>query len=61
MKKNTVVKTFMPYLMLFIVILCTMYLFDTLNKKVNTLNYNEFATYLEEGKIEEFMINHTTE
>ena len=56
MKKNTVVKTFMPYLMLFIVILCTMYLFDTLNKKVNTLNYNEFATYLEEGKIEELTV-----
>ena len=56
MKKNTVIKTFMPYLLLFIVILCTMYLFDTLNKKTNTLNYNEFTTYLEEGKIEELTI-----
>ena len=46
----------MPYLLLFIVILCTMYLFDTLNKKTNTLNYNEFTTYLEEGKIEELTI-----
>ena len=56
MKKNTVIKTFMPYLLLFIVILCTMYLFDTLNKKTNALNYNEFTTYLEEGKIEELTI-----
>ncbi len=56
MKKNTVVKTFMPYLLLFVVILCTMYLFDTLNKKTNTLNYNEFTTYLDEGKIEELTI-----
>jgi len=56
LKKNTVIKTFMPYLLLFIVILCTMYLFDTLNKKTNTLNYNEFTTYLEEGKIEELTI-----
>ena len=56
MKKNTVIKTFMPYLLLFIVILCTMYLFDTLNEKTNTLNYNEFTTYLEEGKIEELTI-----
>ena len=53
---ETVIKTFMPYLLLFIVILCTMYLFDTLNKKTNTLNYNEFTTYLEEGKIEELTI-----
>lgn len=56
MKKNTVIKTFMPYLLLFIVILCTMYLFNTLNKKTNTLNYNEFTTYLEEGQIEELTI-----
>ena len=56
MKKNTIIKTFIPYLMLFIVILCTMYLFDALNKKTNTLNYNEFTTYLEEGKIEELTI-----
>ena len=27
-----------------------------LNKKTNTLNYNEFTTYLEEGKIEELTI-----
>lgn len=46
----------MPYLLLFIVILCTMYLFNTLNKKTNTLNYNEFTTYLEEGQIEELTI-----
>ncbi len=56
MKKNTVVRTFMPYLLLFVVILCTMYLFDTLNRKTNTLNYNEFTTYLDEGKIEELTI-----
>ncbi len=56
MKKNTVIKTFMPYLLLFIVILCTMYLFNTLNRKTNTLNYNEFTTYLEEGQIEELTI-----
>lgn len=56
MKKNTIIKTFIPYLMLFIVILCTMYLFDVLNKKTNTLNYNEFITYLEEGKIEALTI-----
>ena len=29
---------------------------DTLKKKTNTLNYNEFTTYLEEGKIEELTI-----
>ena len=46
----------MPYLLLFIVILCTMYLFNTLNRKTNTLNYNEFTTYLEEGQIEELTI-----
>jgi len=56
LKKNTVIKTFMPYLLLFIVILCTMYLFNTLNRKTNTLNYNEFTTYLEEGQIEELTI-----
>ena len=58
MKKNNniVLKTFMPYMCLFLIITATMYFFNILNTKVNDLNYNEFTSYLEEEKIEEITI-----
>ena len=52
MKKNSIKKSLLPYLFLFILILTILYFVNSMNNKINVLTYNEFVTALDEGKID---------
>ncbi len=60
MKKNSIKKSLLPYLFLFILILTILYFVSSMNNKVNVLTYNEFITELDKGKIDEMNITPKT-
>lgn len=56
MKKKSIQKSFLPYVFLFLIIISIAYFMEVLNQKVNVLNYNEFISALNNGKVEEITI-----
>src|SRR5574344_656367 len=56
MKKKSIQKSFLPYVFLFLIIISIAYFMEVLNQKVNVLNYNEFISALNDGKVEEITI-----
>ena len=55
-RKGNTMKNFIPYLLLFMVILVTYYVFGLNNVKINTLSYNEFLTNLEQEKVDKLEV-----
>lgn len=51
-RKGNTMKSFIPYLLIFIVISITYYVFSINNVKVNELSYNEFLINLKEEKVD---------
>ena len=60
MKKNTIKKGLMPYVLLLIAALFIIFSTDLFGGKINILTYNEFEEYLSEGKITELSITPRT-
>lgn len=56
MKAKQNKNTWIPYVMLFIVILATLYIFNMVNVKVNELTYNKFADNLDNEKVKELTV-----
>ena len=56
MKQKQIRKNFIPYVFLAIFIVSVLFLFDTLNKKVNVLTYDEFMKMANAGEITEIQI-----
>ena len=56
MKKNTIKKGLMPYVLLLLAALFIIFSTDLFNNKVNVLTYSEFEEVLNNGKIEELTI-----
>ena len=56
MKQKQIRKNFIPYVFLAIFIVSVLFLFDTLNKKVNVLTYDEFMKMANAGEVTEIQI-----
>ena len=56
MNRKAVRKGFLPYLVLFLIIVSIVYFMDILNRKVNVITYNEFVEAVEKGLVEEVII-----
>jgi cell division protease FtsH len=56
MNKKVVKKGLLPYVFLLLIILSVMYFFNTMNKKVNVITYDEFMQYASDGKVTEIVI-----
>ena len=56
MKQKQIKKNFIPYVFLAIFIVSVLFLFDTLNKKVNVLTYDEFMKMANAGEVTEIQI-----
>ena len=56
MNKTGAKKTLVPYIVLFIIIACTLYMFNVLNVKVNELTYNDFTKELNKENVKELTI-----
>ena len=56
MKQKTNKNTWVPYIVLFMIILGTLYVFNMVNVKVNELTYNTFISELEDEKIKELTV-----
>ena len=56
MIKKDVKKGLLPYLLLVIIMISIMYLVNISNNKVNTITYDEFIKYANEGKITEITV-----
>ncbi len=56
MKNKEARKTLIPYFILFIIIMCILYAFNTLNVKVNEITYNDFNKNLSQEHITELEI-----
>ncbi len=56
MNKKNMRKGVVPYIFLFVFIIAIVFLFETLNQKVNVLNYNQFIKMLDNEEITELMI-----
>ncbi len=51
--KKIIKKGMLPYLFLILIMLGVIYLANYFNNTINVLTYNEFMSYLEDGKVEE--------
>ena len=51
MKAKNTGRTIVPYFVLFIVIMIILYMFNTLNVKINDMSYNTFNKQLENDKV----------
>ena len=60
MKKNTVKKNLMPYVLLLLAALFIIFSTDIFNNKVNIITYSEFEKALQEGKITELSLTPKT-
>jgi cell division protease FtsH len=56
MKKQDVRRGLLPYLFLFVAIIIIVYAFNTLNQKVNVMNYGEFNKVITKGDVKELTI-----
>ena len=56
MKNKEARKTLIPYFILFVIIMCILYAFNTLNVKVNEITYNDFNKNLSQEHITELEI-----
>lgn len=56
MNQRKMKKTFLPYALLALFIVSVLFLFDTLNQKVNVLTYDEFMKMANKGEITEIQI-----
>ena len=56
MKRNSLVKNLMPYVMILCVVLITMYVFKINNVEVHELTYNEFIQNLSKEKVDELEV-----
>ena len=55
-KKNNLFKNMLPYLLLFVVIISTLFFFNSIKNEVHDMDYNKFLSELNEGKVEELSI-----
>ena len=49
----------MPYIVLALVIIITLYLFNAMNVKTHELTYNKFTSYLTEQKVNKLTVTPT--
>jgi cell division protease FtsH len=54
--KKTIKKGLLPYLFIFVMMLCVYYVFMVVNKDVNDLSYDEFIEKLDKGKVTELQL-----
>ena len=52
-KRNKKNISFMPYILLAVVIVCSYLFLNTLGTKVNTLNYTELVSQINDGNVTE--------
>ncbi len=56
MKQKTVKRNIVPYIFLFLMIICIYYFFDIMNQKINYITLDEFIKQAEKGQITEIVI-----
>ena len=56
MNKKVVKRSFLPYVLLFLIIISIMYFVSVGNKNVNIITYDEFMKYADKGDIKEIEI-----
>ena len=56
MNKKAIQKNFLPYVLLFLVIISIVYFMEIANQKINELTYNEFISALNSGEVEEITV-----
>ena len=56
MNKKVVKRSFLPYVLLFLIIIVVMYFVNIGNQNINVITYDEFMKYADEGKIDKITI-----
>ena len=56
MNRKAVKKGLLPYIFLLLIILSVLYFFNTMNKKVNVITFDQFIDYANKGEVTEIVI-----